>query len=67
MAINCALYVCNRTSTFFLNYVKKISALGNYIVKQGRQTRQNSGGGCRFHKGGLQNVFNFYAIKISTF
>ena len=35
--------------------------------RQGRQTWQNSGGGCRFDKGGLQFFKNFYAIKISTF
>ena len=36
-------------------------------TSQGRQTRQNSGGVAHLTKGGLQNFFNFYAIKISTF
>ena len=34
---------------------------------QGRQTRQNSGGVADLTKEGLQNFFDFYAIKISTF
>ena len=37
-------------------------------ILQERQTWQNSGGGCRFDKGGgLQKKLNFYAIKILTF
>ena len=40
----------------------------NDICNQGRQTRQNSGGGVAdWTNGGLQNFLNFYAIKISTF
>ena len=37
------------------------------IYYQGRQTRQNSGGVADLKKGVLQNIFNFCAIKISTF
>ena len=36
-------------------------------LNQGRQTRQNSGGVADLTKEGLQNFFDFYAIKISTF
>ena len=36
-------------------------------IRQGRQTRQNSGGVACLTKEGLQFFLNCYAIKISTF
>ena len=71
--------ICHNSLQFMINYPKinytnllswpwwsRGGGLDPIVTdfEQGRQTRQNSGGGCRFDKGGVTNFFNFYAIKI---